>query len=52
MVEDARRAGVSACVGCGVCSYICPARLPLAQRVRELKLAAIHAAATEKKGQE
>ena len=52
MVEDARRSGVAACVGCGVCSYICPARLPLTQRVRELKLAAIHAAAAEARGQE
>ena len=49
LVEHARRADVTACVGCGVCSYICPARLPLMQRVRQLKLAAIHAAAKERK---
>jgi len=52
MVEDARRSGVAACVGCGVCSYVCPARLPLTQRVRELKLAAIGAAAAEDEGKE
>jgi Na+-translocating ferredoxin:NAD+ oxidoreductase subunit C len=49
LVKHAHRSGVTACVGCGVCSYICPARLPLMHRVRQLKLAAIHAAAIERK---
>jgi Na+-translocating ferredoxin:NAD+ oxidoreductase RnfC subunit len=35
-VAQAEHLGVTACVGCGVCSYVCPARLPLTDRVRRL----------------
>ncbi len=49
LIEHAERSDVAACVGCGVCSYICPARLPLMHRVMELKLAAIHIGASEKR---
>lgn len=35
-IEQADRLGALACVGCGVCSYVCPARLPLTDRVRRL----------------
>jgi electron transport complex protein RnfC len=33
----ARRLTAQACVECGVCTYVCPARLPLSQRVKQLK---------------
>jgi electron transport complex protein RnfC len=33
---------VLSCVECGVCSYVCPARLPLTRRMRELKRAIRH----------
>jgi len=36
-IDLADRSGVQACIGCGVCSYICPARLPLRQRLICLK---------------
>ncbi len=35
-IDHARRLGVLACVGCGVCTYVCPARLPLAHRAGDL----------------
>jgi electron transport complex protein RnfC len=35
-LDRAHRLGARACLACGVCSYICPARLPLAQRVKQL----------------
>jgi electron transport complex protein RnfC len=38
-VESAENLGVLSCVECGVCSYVCPARLPLTRRMRELKRA-------------
>ena len=41
-VSKSARAGAPACVDCGVCSYVCPARLPLSQRVRQLKRAINH----------
>jgi electron transport complex protein RnfC len=37
LLERARRGGAAACVECGVCSYVCPARLPLTHRVKQLK---------------
>jgi Na+-translocating ferredoxin:NAD+ oxidoreductase RnfC subunit len=38
-IAAADSAGALSCIGCGVCSYICPARLPLSERVRRLKSA-------------
>jgi electron transport complex protein RnfC len=37
LVDRAALGGALACVECGVCGYICPARLPLTQRVKQLK---------------
>ncbi|MFB3892874.1 MAG: 4Fe-4S dicluster domain-containing protein [Phycisphaerae bacterium] len=39
LVEQARRAGVMACLECGVCGFLCPAQLPLTHRVKALKRA-------------
>ena len=39
-IEDAERAralGVEACMECGVCSYVCPAKRPLVQAMRLAK---------------
>jgi electron transport complex protein RnfC len=36
-IDAAWRSGTLSCVHCGICTYVCPARLPLAQRVQELK---------------
>jgi len=37
--REAARLGAMACIECGVCSFICPARLPLTQRMKQLKRA-------------
>jgi electron transport complex protein RnfC len=29
--------GLQACVECGICSYVCPSRLPLLPAIRELR---------------
>ena len=34
----AGRLGVSACVECGCCSYVCPAKRPLTQRMKMAKI--------------
>ena len=36
-VQPADLLGVLSCLGCGVCSYVCPAVLPLTERMRQLK---------------
>jgi len=36
-VQPANLLGVLSCLGCGVCSYVCPAVLPLTERMRQLK---------------
>jgi electron transport complex protein RnfC len=38
-VSQAARYDVLACVDCGVCGFVCPARLPLNRRMKELKRA-------------
>lgn len=30
-LEEARASGLGRCCGCGICSYLCPSRLPLAE---------------------
>jgi electron transport complex protein RnfC len=34
---DAHKLDVNACIECGVCSYVCPARRPLVQAMRMCK---------------
>ncbi|MHC4983358.1 MAG: 4Fe-4S dicluster domain-containing protein [Planctomycetota bacterium] len=36
-IDLAERLGAMACLECGVCSYVCPARLPLTERMKQLK---------------
>lgn len=36
-LDLARRRGAQACIGCGICSYLCPSHLPLTDRVGRLK---------------
>src|SRR5262249_52579960 len=39
-LQDARMAhrfGLEACIECGLCSYLCPSRLPLLQAIRGLR---------------
>jgi electron transport complex protein RnfC len=33
----ADRYGLPSCIQCGICSYVCPSRLPLLQSIRELR---------------
>jgi electron transport complex protein RnfC len=33
----AHRAGIAACIECGVCAHVCPSRLPLLQAIREVR---------------
>ena len=33
----AQRAGIGACIECGICAHVCPSRLPLLDAVRELR---------------
>jgi electron transport complex protein RnfC len=33
----AQRAGIAACIECGLCSHVCPSRLPLLQAIREFR---------------
>lgn len=35
----AERAGVEACIDCGICSFVCPSHLPLLQGVRKMRRA-------------
>jgi electron transport complex protein RnfC len=37
MMEEAIAKGLFLCVDCGLCSYVCPARIPLAQILKEAK---------------
>ncbi|MGQ9695507.1 MAG: RnfABCDGE type electron transport complex subunit C [Thermodesulfobacteriota bacterium] len=37
MMEEAIAKGLSLCIDCGLCSYVCPARIPLAQILKEAK---------------
>ena len=30
-------AGIDACIECGICSYVCPSRLPLLPAIRVLR---------------
>lgn len=36
-VEEAMAKGLLYCIDCGLCSYVCPARIPLAQILKEAK---------------
>jgi electron transport complex protein RnfC len=36
-MKMADRAGIAACIECGICSHVCPADLPLLQAVREIR---------------
>jgi len=36
-LKMADRAGVAACIECGICSYVCPSGLPLLHAVREIR---------------
>jgi electron transport complex protein RnfC len=33
----ARKAGIEACIECGVCTYVCPSELPLLGGVRHIR---------------
>ena len=33
----AQRAGIGACIECGVCAHVCPAQLPLLEAIREIR---------------
>ena len=33
----AERAGIEACIECGICSYVCPSKLPLLEGIRKLR---------------
>jgi electron transport complex protein RnfC len=35
--EMAERYGIHACIECGICSYVCPSRLPLLQGIRVMR---------------
>jgi electron transport complex protein RnfC len=35
--DMAERYGLHACIECGICSYVCPSRLPLLQGIRVLR---------------
>lgn len=37
MVEEAIAKGLFLCIDCGLCAYVCPARIPLAQILKEAK---------------
>ena len=43
-LERAAAMHVRACIGCGVCSYVCPARLPIAASIRAIQREAEHIA--------
>ena len=36
-VALAERYGVDACIECGICSYVCPSRLPILDGVRHIR---------------
>jgi len=36
-LDVAQRAGVEACIECGICSYVCPSKLPLLQGLRSMR---------------
>jgi electron transport complex protein RnfC len=36
-VDLGERLGMDACIECGVCSYVCPSKLPLLTGIRSLK---------------
>jgi electron transport complex protein RnfC len=36
-LDMARSYGLAACVDCGICSYVCPSRLPLLSGIRFLR---------------
>jgi heterodisulfide reductase subunit C len=38
-LDLAGRHHATGCVGCGICTYVCPARLPLTYRVGQLRRA-------------
>lgn len=33
----AQRAGIAACIECGICSHVCPSRLPLLKAIRDVR---------------
>lgn len=37
MMEEATANGLFLCIDCGLCSYVCPARIPVAQILKEAK---------------
>ena len=36
-MKMAERAGIGACIECGICAHVCPSRLPLLKAIRELR---------------
>jgi electron transport complex protein RnfC len=36
-VSLAERAGLGACIECGVCAHVCPSRLPILDAIREIR---------------
>lgn len=38
--EQALESGLNRCTECGLCSHVCPSRVPLAERIREARIAA------------
>jgi electron transport complex protein RnfC len=36
-MKMAERAGIAACIECGVCSHVCPSQLPLLKAIREVR---------------
>jgi electron transport complex protein RnfC len=37
-VKMAERAGIGACIECGVCAHVCPAQLPLLEAIRDIRV--------------
>jgi electron transport complex protein RnfC len=42
-IDMAEQAGMEACIECGICSYVCPASLPLLVGIQKMKLRAARA---------
>jgi electron transport complex protein RnfC len=36
-MKMAERAGIGACIECGICAHVCPSRLPLLKAIREIR---------------
>ena len=39
--DEAKEAGVTACIECGVCAYVCPAKRPMVQFMKIAKAKAL-----------